>query len=67
MSGNMRPVTDLLRNMWCCLSCSHKFAFGKAIAADVMRCPKCRSPDIHPIEQKVVELSEYHGIKETEQ
>lgn len=54
-------LVSTLDQPYCCFDCSSKFRIGAAIAADVMRCPKCRSPNMHPIGAEPVQLTEYHG------
>lgn len=40
--------SDPLLRLWVCLPCGTKTEFGQMLAADVMRCPKCRSHHIEP-------------------
>lgn len=54
-------MDDHLDQPYCCFGCSAKFRIGEAIAADTLRCPQCRSADLHPIERQPIELDEYHG------
>jgi DNA-directed RNA polymerase subunit RPC12/RpoP len=62
---------DPLKQLWCCLSCGEKFAFGKLrtgggvgepIAGNDhgLNCPHCRGMKIHPADGTVV-TSDYHG------
>lgn len=53
--------TDPVDQPYCCFACFAKFRLGATIAADVLRCPKCRSSDMHPIGQEPQQLKEYHG------
>lgn len=55
---------DALDHPWCCLTCSWKGIAGELIAGGTkryLRCPKCDSSDIHPIDRQPVDVSEYVG------
>ncbi len=62
---------DVMKQRWACFTCHSRFDFGDLI--DVpgnfmgVGCPKCKSGDMHCIEPKVSELTEYHGEKGTVQ
>lgn len=49
---------DPLRAFWACLSCGTKNEFGAMLAADVMRCPKCRSDAIEPGDGRTVTVED---------
>lgn len=61
---------DPLQQEWCCLTCFHKFAFGKVrmgggTGPDIpgndcrINCPSCRSVNIHPADKTSHEVT--HG------
>lgn len=45
---------DPLAPFWVCLSCGTKNPLGQMIAADTVRCPKCRSDAIEPADGATV-------------
>lgn len=51
----------LMARIWVCHPCGTKTPFGQMKAADLMRCPKCRSANIEPADGAtvVVENSEW--------
>lgn len=52
---------DVMAQPWCCLTCSWKGTFGKLMARDVLRCPKCNSADLHPFNEPPVTLERAFG------
>lgn len=53
-----RDHIDPLKREWVCLPCGTKTKLGQMIAADVMRCPKCRSQYIEPADGARVVVKE---------
>lgn len=56
---------DVMEQAWCCLTCSARFRFGQIICSDVLRCPHCKSDDLHPADGATVAVPEYRGEKGT--
>ena len=57
-------MDDALDSLWCCLVCSSKFILAGCVAkhgSPFIHCPKCGSPDLHPIDGLPHELLNYVG------
>lgn len=39
-------MSDVLKALWACCTCSWKGAMGELTAGDKLRCPKCKSDDV---------------------
>lgn len=54
-------MDDVMDQTWCCLACRWKGRFGQLMASDKVRCPACKSDDIHPADGTATDLAAYHG------
>jgi DNA-directed RNA polymerase subunit RPC12/RpoP len=54
-------MTNVMKQQWCCLTCSAIFPYGKVILrkGQTLHCPKCGSLDIHPADKTIHDLPNY--------
>lgn len=62
----MSDDRDVMKQLWCCLTCSETFRFGQIrMRGGSLHCPLCDSDSLHPADGSMIELDSYEGEIDT--